>query len=123
MDMENNIKNLPPSTQEGGEAPDELEKKLMQLLALQKNIKRSLTALRWGALLAAVSAVIAFNEEMGQIGWQWLCSIADFLEATPQHICGFMIFLSAAMLLWKGIKLTYRAALEELLEEDNDDSI
>ena len=49
--------------------------------------------------------------------------IADFLEATPQHICGFMIFLSAAMLLWKGIKLTYRAALEELLEEDNDDRI
>ena len=123
MDMDNNIKKLPPSTMEGGANPehDQLELKISRLLALQKNIKRSLTAVRYTAMLLALSVIIAFNEEMGQMGWGWICAAAGALDTGPNHLCGLMIFLAAAVLLWKGLKLTCRAALDELLEEDSDD--
>lgn len=107
---------------------EELEKtqreKQQILQQIEENKKRRNILLRLTAVTVIIAAICHFHLEMGQVGWNWMHSVAVFLDTTPQNLSGLLVFSAVMYLLWSVLKWTVHSAIEDLMaEEESDDDL
>lgn len=139
---ENTSSNTPPICEEENTVSktveDSLEEKFEELFAamdkldkmkqdheadmkkLQESKQKFLKILKWFGCLLVLAVTLVFYREMGQAGWNCFCCIAAVLGNKPEELCGLLVFLGAALLLFELAKWTFRAAAEDLLGDNSD---
>ncbi len=140
--VDESLLNLSPSEQEGESPLDdriaELQEQLSQTLEqlhqcqqekqeildrIQQNKKKYKIILQLSAVVLLIASIVHFHQEMGQVGWNWLQSIAAILESSAEQLCGILLFLGLMYLLWKLFLYTIHAAAEEFMEGVDDDDL
>ena len=77
--------------------------------------------LLWGTAITAVTVSLVFHQEISQVGWNLFSGAAAIFGLPPKGIVGFLTCGALVWLFTKVARAVWNAALEDLMEEDEDD--
>ncbi len=77
----------------------------------------------WYGLLgfSGLTAIMLWHREISQVGWNIFHLAADVLNLAPEAIVGFLTSGALVWLFGQIVRWTYYAAMEDLLQEQEDD--